>query len=130
MKTLNLNEKQATEICEKVGRMLAEELNSENVWNKVESAVSDYLKINNIKAETSDLTDTLEWSIKVKLTSKKPSGVEYLGEKNKGEFTILERKKKREIIEESNRKVDLPPDVGDEEKKALGQTGEDATSGW
>jgi hypothetical protein len=48
----------------------------------------------------------------------------------KGEFTIQQRKKKREIIEEGHHQVNLPPDVGDEEKKALEQTGEDATSGW
>jgi hypothetical protein len=55
------------EICENVGRMLAEELGSGNVWNKVKNVVADYLKINNISADASDLTDKLEWSVKVKL---------------------------------------------------------------
>ncbi len=48
----------------------------------------------------------------------------------KGQFTIIEKKKKKETIQEGNKKADIPPDVGDEEKKALDQTGEDATSGW
>ncbi len=48
----------------------------------------------------------------------------------KGKFTIVERKKKREIIEENHHQVNLPSDVSDEQKKALEQTGEDATSGW
>jgi len=51
-------------------------------------------------------------------------------DKKKGEFTVQQRKKKREIIEENSHQVNIPPDVGDEEKKALEQTGEDATSGW
>jgi hypothetical protein len=51
-------------------------------------------------------------------------------DKKKGEFTIEQRKKKREIIEENHYQVNIPPDVGDEEKKALEQTGDDATSGW
>jgi len=51
-------------------------------------------------------------------------------EKKKGEFTVIQRKKKREIIEEGGHQVDVPPDVGDQEKNALEQTGEDATSGW
>lgn len=51
-------------------------------------------------------------------------------EKKKGEFTIQQRKKKREIIEESQHKVNIPPDVSEEEKKAMEQTGDDATSGW
>ena len=50
--------------------------------------------------------------------------------KKKGDFTILQRKKKREIIEENHHQVNIPPDVSDEEKKALEQTGDDATSGW
>ncbi len=52
-------------------------------------------------------------------------------EKNtKGEFTILQKKKKREIIEEGKHQVNIPSDVSEEEKKALEQTGDDATSGW
>ena len=54
-----------------------------------------------------------------------------LPEKEKtGDFTIEQKKKKREIIQENNKQVDLPPDVSDEKKKALEETGEDATSGW
>lgn len=51
-------------------------------------------------------------------------------DKKKGDFTIHQRKKKREIIEENRHQVNIPPDVSDEEKKALEQTGDDATSGW
>jgi hypothetical protein len=51
-------------------------------------------------------------------------------ERKKGQFTIRRRKKKREIIEESHHQINIPPDVGDEEKKTLEQTGDDATSGW
>ena len=50
--------------------------------------------------------------------------------KKKGEFTIQHRKKKREIVEESHHQVNIPQDVSDEEKKAMEQTGDDATSGW
>jgi len=48
----------------------------------------------------------------------------------KGEFTIQQRKKKREIVEESHHQINIPSDVSDEEKKAIKQTGDDATSGW
>jgi hypothetical protein len=54
----------------------------------------------------------------------------FLEEKKKGQFTIRQRRKKREIIEESHHQVDIPIDISDEEKKALEQTGEDTTSGW
>jgi hypothetical protein len=52
-------------------------------------------------------------------------------EKNKkGNFTVEQKKKKREIIQEGKHQVEIPPDVGEEEKKALEQTGEDATGSW
>ena len=51
-------------------------------------------------------------------------------EKKKGQITTWQKKKKREIIQESGHQVDVPPDVGEEEKKALDQTGDDATAGW
>jgi hypothetical protein len=43
-------------------------------------------------------------------------------ENKRGEFTIQQRKKKREIIEEQDNQVNVTPDVGDQPKKALDQT--------
>lgn len=51
-------------------------------------------------------------------------------EKKKGDFTIEQKKKKREIIEENHHQINIPSDVSNEKKKALKQTGDDATSGW
>ena len=55
------------EICENVGRVLIEELDSDEVWSKIEQMLVDYLKNNDIKVDATDLTDKLEWSVKVKL---------------------------------------------------------------
>lgn len=51
-------------------------------------------------------------------------------ETKKGQFTIERKKKKREIIEEGKHQVNIPSDVSEQKKKALEQTGDDATSGW
>jgi hypothetical protein len=67
METMSINDKQAMEICENVSRTLVDELDKDDVWNKVESALSDYLKSNNISENTENLVDKLEWSVKVKL---------------------------------------------------------------
>jgi hypothetical protein len=67
METLSISDKQGMEICENVGRMLVEELYSEDVWKRVEHMLADYLKNNNINMDAADLTDKLEWSVKVKL---------------------------------------------------------------
>jgi len=44
METLSISDKQGMEICENVGRMLVEELDSGDVWNRVEQMLADYLK--------------------------------------------------------------------------------------
>ena len=49
---------------------LVEELDSEDVWSRVEQMLAEYLKNNNINIDASDLTDKLEWSVKVKLKNK------------------------------------------------------------
>ncbi len=64
---MSINDKQGTEICENVGRTLIDELDNENTWNKVQDALSDYLKSNNIKEDSADLIDKLEWSVRVTL---------------------------------------------------------------
>jgi hypothetical protein len=55
------------EICENVGRMLVEELDTEEVWDRVERMLEEYLKRNNIAEDAQKLTDRLEWSVKVRL---------------------------------------------------------------
>jgi hypothetical protein len=67
METMSVSDKQAMEICENVGRTLVDQLDTEDVWNKVEQSLSEYLKNNNIKEDATDLTDKLEWSVKVRL---------------------------------------------------------------
>ncbi len=67
METMNVNDKQAMDICENVGRTLVDQLDNDQVWDKVEQTLSEYLKSNNIKEDASNLTDKLEWSVKVKL---------------------------------------------------------------
>jgi hypothetical protein len=47
-----------------------------------------------------------------------------------GEIVIEEKKKNREIFQENQHQTTVPPDVSNQRKKALKQTGEDATAGW
>jgi len=55
------------EICENVGRTLVDQLDNDMVWDKVEQSLADYLKTNNIGQNAADVTDKLEWSVKVRL---------------------------------------------------------------
>ncbi|MCW3999702.1 MAG: hypothetical protein NWE93_05645 [Candidatus Bathyarchaeota archaeon] len=67
MQTTSFSDKQGMEICENVGRMLVDELDNEEVWNKVEQMLEGYLKSNNLNEDAKELTDRLEWSVKVRL---------------------------------------------------------------
>lgn len=49
---------------------------------------------------------------------------------DKGDITVWQKKKKRELFEERGHHVDVPPDVGDQVKEALAQKGEDAEASW
>ena len=44
MQTMNLNDKQGVEICENIGRTLVDEIDTEDVWMKVEDMLKDYIK--------------------------------------------------------------------------------------
>jgi hypothetical protein len=48
MQTMNLNDKQGVEIWENIGRTLVDEIDTEDVWMKVEDMLKDYIKNNNI----------------------------------------------------------------------------------
>jgi hypothetical protein len=48
----------------------------------------------------------------------------------RGQITVDEAKKRREIISEQGKEVEVPTHFSRERKKALEQTGEDATQGW
>ncbi len=67
METVSLTDRQGKEICDNVGKLLAVELDSKEVRNKVERTVSDYLKSKKISIETSDITKRLDWSVNVRL---------------------------------------------------------------
>jgi len=43
----------------------------------------------------------------------------------KCQFTIQQQKKKKEVIEENHRQVNIPTDVNEEEEKALERTGDE-----
>ncbi|MGD6810362.1 MAG: hypothetical protein ACQCN3_11750 [Candidatus Bathyarchaeia archaeon] len=53
-----------------------------------------------------------------------------MSEAKRGKITVESKKKKKEIFEESGHRVEVPPDVSEEKKKALDQTGDDAIAGW
>jgi len=67
LETLNINDQQGEEICEKVSQWLIDEIDNEKVWNKVEMALENYIKNNNINQDASEIIDKLDWSVRVTL---------------------------------------------------------------
>lgn len=60
-----LTDKQITELCDSVGKMLVMELESGAVKSKVKKLVSDYVKKNKIDMSSTGLTDKLHWHVQV-----------------------------------------------------------------
>jgi hypothetical protein len=67
MQSTELSDQQGTDICENVGRLIVDEVESQDIWNKIEHLLENYLKTNHIDMDAADLADKIEWSVKVKL---------------------------------------------------------------
>jgi len=52
--TTEINEQQATEICENVGRLVVDEIETQDIYNKIIQMLENYLKINNIDQDADD----------------------------------------------------------------------------
>jgi len=62
-----LTDKQSTELCDNVGKMLVMELEAEAVKSKVRKLVSDYVKKNKLDVNAAGLSDKLHWHVQVLL---------------------------------------------------------------
>ena len=63
MDTLSVNGKRGMEICKNGGRMLVDEIDPEDAWNRVEQTLADCLPTTlriTMNMDASDLTDKLE----------------------------------------------------------------------
>lgn len=67
MQSVSLNSKQSRELCDEIGSMLAVQLESDAVRNKVNRLVRDYVKQKNAEDNPAELTKKLSWSVKVVL---------------------------------------------------------------
>ncbi len=67
MQSMNLTDQQGMEICENVSRLLVDQLDNEDTWTRVEQMLSTYLKDKKLNEDASNLTDNLEWSVRVRL---------------------------------------------------------------
>jgi len=67
METYSITDKQGTELCDNIGKMLVIELESANVRQKVKRIVADYVNKRDIGDDPDRLMRRLDWSVKVKL---------------------------------------------------------------
>jgi len=67
MKAHGLSEKQKTELLDKVGKLLVEQLDTESCKTALKKFMNDYVKKNKLDVNPSDLLDSLSWSVKVQL---------------------------------------------------------------
>jgi hypothetical protein len=67
LQSLELGGKQSVELCDSIGKMLALELNTEEIRIKVRRLVTDYLNKRDIADDPERLLKKIEWSVRVKL---------------------------------------------------------------
>jgi len=67
MQTMELSEKQSVELCDTVGKMLAQELESPIVRLKIRRLVADYVNKKDLEEDPERLLKKLGWSVKVRI---------------------------------------------------------------
>ena len=67
MQSMSINERQSKQLADDIGKMLAIQLDSQTVRNKVDRIVADYVKKNNIDEKPEALSKKISWSVKVTL---------------------------------------------------------------
>ncbi len=67
MQSVKLNDRQSLEICDEIGKMLATQLDSDSIRNKVNRIASDYVKRKNLEADSAEIAKNISWSVKVSL---------------------------------------------------------------
>ena len=67
MQIMAMSEKQSVELCDNIGKMLVNELNTPIVHLKVRRIVADYVNKKDIEEDTERLLKKIEWSVKVKI---------------------------------------------------------------
>lgn len=67
MQSVTLNDRQSGELIDEIGKLLAIQLDSEQVKNKVNHMIADYCKRNNISCDVMDISKNISWSVKVSL---------------------------------------------------------------
>ncbi len=65
MQSVTMNSRQSRELSDEIGKLLAVQLDSETIRNKVNRMVADYVKRNNITDDASDIANRVSWSVKV-----------------------------------------------------------------
>lgn len=69
MQPVKLNERQSLQMCDEIGKMLAAQLDSEIIRNKVNRLAADYIKRNNLNMDAAEISKNISWSVKVSLKS-------------------------------------------------------------
>jgi hypothetical protein len=67
VQSVTLNDRQSGELIDEIGKLLAIQLDSEQVKNKVNRIMADYCKRNNISCDVMDISKNISWSVKVSL---------------------------------------------------------------
>ncbi len=67
MQSVVLTDRQSRELVDEIGKLLAIQLDSEQIKNKVNRIIADYCKRNSVMVDVMDISKSLSWSVKVSM---------------------------------------------------------------
>lgn len=67
MQSTSLNEQQSTELCDRIGKMLVEQLEAESIQNSINEVIHEYINKNNLNIDPNTLSDSIQVSVKIQM---------------------------------------------------------------
>jgi hypothetical protein len=68
MQSVDINEQQSTELCDQIGKMLVEQLETESIQNSINEVIKNFISKNNLSVDPETLGNNIQVSVKVEMT--------------------------------------------------------------
>jgi hypothetical protein len=68
MQSVSMSEQQSTELCDRIGKMLVEQLESESIQNSIDEVIRDFISKNNLNVDPDTINNNIQVSVKVQMT--------------------------------------------------------------
>ena len=64
MQSVDINEQQSTELCDQIGKMLVEQLETESIQNSINEVIKNFISKNNLSVDPETLGNNIKYQLK------------------------------------------------------------------